>query len=78
MENSTDITNLLIGEFEISMELPGGDTSWINGNNERHNISIHNMVIAGLIDSNKYENKWCCAAAAAAAEVHRCRIQSDL
>ena len=77
MENSTDITNLLIDEFEISMETPGGDTSWINGNNERHNRSIHNMVIAGLLDSNKHENKWCCAAETSA-EVHRCRIHSDL
>ena len=27
LENSTDITNLIIDEFEISMETPGGDTS---------------------------------------------------
>ena len=58
MENSTDITNLIIDEFEVSMETPGGDTSWINGNNERHNKSIQNMVMAGLLDSNKHENKF--------------------
>ena len=57
LEKSTDITNLIIDEFEVSMETPGGDTSWINGNNERHNRSIHNMVIASLLDSNKHEDK---------------------
>ena len=62
LENSTYITNLLIDEFEISMETPGGDTSWINGNNERHNRSIHNMVITGLLESNKHEKKIYCAA----------------
>ena len=59
------------------METPGGDTSWINGNNERHNRSIHNTVVAGLLDSNKHENKWYCIAATSS-EVHRLIIHSDL
>ena len=59
------------------MEITGGDTSWINDNNEIHNRSIQNMVVAGLLGSNKYENKWYYAADTSA-EVHRCRIHSDL
>ena len=58
LENSTDDTNLLIEEFKISMETTGGDASWINGNNKRHNRNIHNMVIAVNIDSNQHSNKW--------------------
>ena len=42
------------------MENTGGNASWLNVNNERNNIVIHNMVIVGLTDSNKHENKWCC------------------
>ena len=72
-----DITNLVFDELEICMETPGGDTSWINGNNERHNISIHYMVMAGLLYSNKHENKWYYSAETSA-EVHRCIIHSDL
>ena len=60
MENLTDVTNLLVNEFKIYIETTGGDASWINVNNERHNRSIHNMVIAGLIDSNQHSNKFCC------------------
>ena len=37
------------------MENTCGDTSWINGNNERHNIIIHRMIIADLLDSNQYQ-----------------------
>ena len=44
LANSTDVTNLLVDEFKISMETTGGDAYWLNGKNERHNISIHNMV----------------------------------
>ena len=40
LENSTDVKNLLVDEFKISMETTGGDAYWINGNNERHNIII--------------------------------------
>ena len=58
LENSTDDTNLLIEEFKISMETTGGDASWINGNNKRHNRNIHNMVIAVNINSNQHSNKW--------------------
>ena len=57
LENSTYITNLIVDEFKISMETTGDDASWINGNNEIHNRSIHNMIRAGLLDSNKYEKK---------------------
>ena len=59
------------------METTGSDASRINGNNERHNISIHNMVISGLIDSNQHENK-CCCAAEKPAEVHIYIIHSAL
>ena len=62
LENSTDVTNLLIDDFNISMETTGGDVSWLNINNEQHNRSIHSMVIAGLLNRNQHENKWCCAA----------------
>ena len=55
LSNSTDVTNLLINEFKISMETTGGDAFWINGKNEIHNKSIHNMVRSGLIDSNQHE-----------------------
>ena len=53
---STDVTNLLVDYFRMSMESTGGDASWINVNNERHNKSIHKMFRAGLIDSNQHEN----------------------
>ena len=36
LENSTDVTNLLIDDFNISMETTGGDVSWLNINNEKH------------------------------------------
>ena len=55
LASSTDVTNLLVDEFKIFMETTGGDASWINGNNERHNRSIHNMKRAGLPDSNQHE-----------------------
>ena len=37
------------------METTGGNASWINGKNEKHNRSIHNMVIEGLLDINQHE-----------------------
>ena len=52
LENSTDVTNIIFDELIIHMENTGGDTSWINRNNERHNIRIQNMVRAGLIENN--------------------------
>ena len=61
MENSTDITNLIIEEFKISMETTSCDASCINGKDERHNRSIYNMVRSGLMDNNQHTNKWCCA-----------------
>ena len=54
MSNSLDVTNLLVDELKIYMETTGGDASWLNGMNKIHNRTIHNMVISGLIDSNKY------------------------
>ena len=33
LENSTDVTKLLVDDFKISMETTGGDASWINGKN---------------------------------------------
>ena len=33
LENSTDITNLLVDALKISMETTGGDASFINVNN---------------------------------------------
>ena len=59
------------------MENTGEDASWINGNNERHNRSIQNMVISGLIDSDQHANKWCCTAETSS-EVHRCKLRSVL
>ena len=58
LENSTDVTNLLVDELNVSMETTGGDTLWINGNNVRHNISIHNMVRSVILDINQPEKKW--------------------
>ena len=33
LENSTDVTNLLVDDFKICTETTGGDASWINVNN---------------------------------------------
>ena len=55
LEKSTYVTNLLIEELKISMEITGGDASWLNDKNKRHNISIHNMVREIFICSNKHE-----------------------
>ena len=57
LKNSTYVTNLLVDDFNISMGTTGGGASWINGNNELHNRSIHNMVISGLLEINQHENK---------------------
>ena len=56
--NSTDVTKLPVDELKISIKTTGGDASWLNGKNEIHNRSIHNMVIAGLLDSIQHANKW--------------------
>ena len=52
------------------METTGGNSSWRNGDNERHNRSIQIMVISGLIDCNQHANKWCCTEETST-EVHR-------
>ena len=57
LENLTDVTNLLVDDFTISMETTGCDASWINENNEIHNRIINNMVIEGLVNINRNENK---------------------
>ena len=54
LENSPAITNLLVDDFIISMKTTGGYASWLNGNNERHNIIIHNMARSGLLDNNHH------------------------
>ena len=77
LENSIDVTNLLVKELKISMEITGGDAYFINGNNERHNRSIHNMVRAVLLDSNQHANKRYCEVETSA-EVNRCKFQSAL
>ena len=62
LENSTYVTNLLVDDFNTSMETTGAYESWINENNERQNKIFHNMVAACLLDINQHENKWCCEA----------------
>ena len=57
LENSTDVTNLLVDDFKMSMETTGGNALWTNGNNERHNRSIHNMVRSGLHDIIQHEKR---------------------
>ena len=37
------------------METTGGDAYWLNGKNERHNRSIHNLAIASILDINQHE-----------------------
>ena len=77
LENSTDVINLLIESFNIYMETTVGDSSWLNGKNKRHNISIHNIVRACLLYSNQHANTWWFAAETSA-EVHRCKIYRAL
>ena len=60
--NSTYVTNLIVDDFNISMENTGGGASWINIKNEQNNRSINKMVRACLLDSNKNENKLGCEA----------------
>ena len=62
LENSIDVTNLLVDEFIISMESTCGGESWLNGNNEWHNRSIHRIFGSGLLGINQHYKKWICAA----------------
>ena len=55
LTKSTDVTNLLVDEFKIHTETTGGDASCFNWKNERHKRSIHNILGAGLLDSNQNE-----------------------
>ena len=77
LSNSTDVTNLLVDDFRISMETTGGDASWINGNNEQPNRMIYNMLREGIIDINQHENKWCCESETPD-ELYICKIHSEL
>ena len=77
LENTTDVTNLLVDELKISMENTGGDAYCLNIKNERHNRSIHNMVKSGLLDSNQHGKK-CCCVVEISEEVHRCIIHGSL
>ena len=49
MENPPYVTNLIVNYFNIYMETNGGDASCIHVKNERQNMSIHDMVRAGLL-----------------------------
>ena len=49
---STGVTDLLLDNFNISLETTGRYVSWINGKNKLHNISIKNIVRSVLLDSN--------------------------
>ena len=75
MTKSADVNNLIVEKISITMKTSGGYASWINGNNVRHNRSMHNMVREGLIDSNQHEKKWCCAAEKSD-ELYRCKIHN--
>ena len=55
LSNSKDVTNLPVDDFNISKETTGGDASWLNGKNERHNKSIHIVVREGLLESNQHK-----------------------
>ena len=59
LANSTDVTKNLVDKFNISMESNGCDASWINGNNERHNIRNSEIIRAELLDRNKHIKRGC-------------------
>ena len=52
---SSDVTNILVEKFSIATKKTGGYNSQINGNNEKYNTITKNMIILGLIDSDKHE-----------------------
>ena len=54
LSKSTDVTNLLVDDFSISIKTSGGGVAWLNKKNERRNKNIYNMFIAGLLDSNQH------------------------
>ena len=62
LEQSTDVTNLIVEKIRIPMENTAGDASKLNRKNERHNITIQKMVREGITEINQSENKCCCAA----------------
>ena len=53
----TELTNLLVDEFNLSLETNGGDSPCHNGENDHYNIMTHNMVILALIYNNQHVNK---------------------
>ena len=76
LEKSTDVTNLLVDGFKISMETTGGDASWIKVNNDRHIRIIHYMVREGFLECNKHEKL--CGASETSAEFYRCKLHIEL
>ena len=46
---STDVTNLVFGEFRIAMGNIGRYSSFLNGNNERHNRSMEKILEEDLL-----------------------------
>ena len=67
----------LLMNLKKFIETTGGDASWINEKNKRHNRSIHKMASSGLLASNQHANKWCCAADTSE-EIHICKLHSAL
>ena len=55
LEKSADVTTILVEEFSIAMLTTSGDASQLNGNNERYNIIVINMIAAGIVDSDEHE-----------------------
>ena len=75
LEKSADITNFIFDKFSITTETTCGYSSWTNRKNERNNRIKHNMVRAGLIESNQHENQLGCAEETPD-EVYRFKIHS--
>ena len=76
-EKSTDVTDLLLNNFNIAVATTGGYASWINGVHKCHKKSIKNMVRAVILEINQHENKWWCVDEKSA-EVYRCKIYSSM
>ena len=59
------------------MQATGGDASWLNGKNKRHNRIINNIVKEGLLDNNQHLYTWCCEVDISK-EVHTWKLHSEL
>ena len=53
LQNSKDVTNLLVKKFSITMEPTCWYDSCTNVRNYQHNIILYNMFILGFTDSHK-------------------------